>query len=118
MSSSIGRRLNVVSRLERAIVAEEKIRHYLLNPTHPVGGPKAVWFASIGYTPDNWRDLSVDLLHVARTSDDFIAKTSPFGVKYGVSGEIGRPGHRPAVVVSVWIVEEDALPRLVTAYPG
>lgn len=35
---------------EHAIVAEEKIRDYLLNPGHPVGGAKAIWFASIGYT--------------------------------------------------------------------
>jgi hypothetical protein len=103
---------------ERAIVAEEKIRDYLLNPGHPVGGSKAVWFASIGYTLDNWQELAHDLLHLARTSGDFTAKPSPFGVKYEVSGEIGRPGHRPAAVVSVWIVEEDGSPRLVTAYPG
>ena len=103
---------------ENAVVADEKVREYLLNPSHPVGGSKAVWFASIGYAFDNWQDLVEDLLRLGRTSDDFVAKPSPFGVKYEVTGEIGRPGHLPAVVVSVWIVEQDALPRLVTAYPG
>jgi len=103
---------------EHAIVAEEKIRDYLLNLAHPVGGAKAVWFASIGYTLDNWQELASDLLQLARTADDFMAKPSPFGVKYEVSGEIGRPGHRWAVVVSVWIVEENGSPRLVTEYPG
>jgi hypothetical protein len=42
---------------EHAIVAEEKIRDYFLNRSHPVGGPKAIWFASIGYTLEtgkNW----------------------------------------------------------------
>jgi len=102
---------------ENAIVAEEKIREYLLNPSHPVGGSKAIWFASIGYTLDNWQELTGDLLRLARTADNFVAKWSPFGVKYEVSGEIGRPGHRPAVVVSIWIVDEDSAPRLVTAYP-
>jgi len=53
---------------------------------------------------DNWQDLVDDLLQLARTSE--------------VSGEIGRPDRRPAVVVPVWIVERDSLPRLVTAYPG
>ena len=103
---------------ERATIAEEKIRDYLLNPSHPVGGSKAVWFASIGYTLDNWQELADDLLQLARSSDDFQAKPSPFGVKYEVSGEIGCPGHRPGVVLSVWIVEEVSLPRLVTVYPG
>ena len=103
---------------EHAIVAEEKVRDYLLNAGHPVGGLKAAWFASIGYTIDNWQDLSETIYCGSRTVDDFVATPSPFGVKYELSGEIGRPGHRPAVVVTVWIVEENSLPRLVTAYPG
>ncbi len=103
---------------EHAIVAEEKICDYLLNTDHPVGGSKAAWFASIGYTLANWQQLAEELLQLATARDDFIAKPSLFGVKYEVTGEIGRPGYRPATVVSVWIVEEDASPRLVTAYPG
>ena len=102
---------------EHAIVGEDKVRDYLLNPNHPVGGPKATWFASIGYSIDNLQDLVEDLLRLARTVDDFVAKPSPFGVKYEVSGTIGRPGRRPAVVTTVWIVEENSLPRLITAYP-
>lgn len=103
---------------DRAIVPEEKLREYLLNLAHPVGGPKAAWFASVGYTLDNWRNLADDLLGVARNGDDLVAKRSPFGVKYEVTGQIGRPGHRPAAVVTVWIVEGNGPPRLVTAYPG
>lgn len=103
---------------ENAVIAEEKIRDYLLNPSHPVGGPKAVWFASIGYTIGNWQDLFDDLLQIARTSENFIAKFSPFGVKYEVVGVIGRSEHRQLLVISVWIVEDNDLPRLVTAYPG
>lgn len=90
---------------EHAVIADEKIRGYLLNPSHPVGGSKAVWFASIGYTMDNWQELANDLLQLAQTSEDFIAKSSSFGVKYEVSGALGCPGHRPALVLSVWIVE-------------
>jgi hypothetical protein len=103
---------------DHAVIAEEKIRDYLLNPSHPVGGSKAVWFASIGYTLGNWQDLANDLLHVAQTNENFIAKSSPFGVKYEVAGALGCPGYRPGLVVSVWIVEENDPPRLVTAYPG
>jgi hypothetical protein len=67
---------------ERAVVTEEKVHDYLLNPNHPVGGPKAAWFASIGYSIDNWQDLVDDLLMLARSVEDFVAKPSPFGVKY------------------------------------
>lgn len=103
---------------EHAIVTEEKLCDYLLNSSHAVGGPKAIWFASIGYSVDNWQELADDLLRQARNSDNFIAKPSPYGIKYEVSGEIGRPGFRSALLVSVWIVDEDGPPRLVTAYPG
>ncbi|MFO7903765.1 MAG: DUF6883 domain-containing protein [Planctomycetota bacterium] len=70
------------------------------------------WIDSLGIAP-----FEIDL-ELARTSDDFTAKSSPFGVKYELSGEIGRPGHQPAAVLSGWIVEDDNTPRLVTAYPG
>ena len=103
---------------EHAVVSEAKIRDYLLNANHPVGGPKAAWFATIGYTVDHWEDLADDLLRLARTAEDFVAKPSRFGGKYEVSGRIGRPGYRPADVMTVWIVEENGLPRLITAYPG
>jgi hypothetical protein len=103
---------------EHAIVDPAKVCEYLLNPGHPVGGPKSHWFESIGYTLDNWRKLSEDLLRVARTCDDFTAKASPYGVKYETLGMIGCEGYRPALVLAVWIVEGNSPPRLVTAYPG
>ena len=62
--------------------------------------------------------LPDDLLLVAQSCDDFVPKASPFGVKYETQGKIGREGCRPATVLVVWIVEENAPPRLVTAYPG
>lgn len=102
---------------EHAVVSEEKVREYLLNPNHPVGGPKAVWFESLGYSLDRWEELAADLLQLARTAD-FVAKPSPFGVKYEAAGDIGRPDHRPGTVITVWIVEANNSPRLVTAYPG
>ncbi len=102
---------------ERAVVTEKKVRDYLLNPNHSVGGLKAAWFASIGYRIENWQDLIYDLLLLARSVDDFVAKPSPFGVKYEVTGRIGRPGYRPADVITVWIVEGNNSPRLITAYP-
>lgn len=103
---------------EHAIVAEEKVRDYLLNPNHPVDGPKSKWFAFLGYTIDNWQDLVNDLWQLAGTVDDFVAKPSAFGVKYEVLGEIRRPGHRLDAVHTVWIVEGNSVPRLITAYPG
>ena len=103
---------------QRAIVSREKICDYLLNTTHPVGAAKAVWFASLGDTLEDWQHLAADLLAVATDCEEFLAKSSPYGVKYEVLGTIGCPGYRPAIVVTVWIVEENNPARLVTAYPG
>ena len=103
---------------DQAIATQDKICDYLLNRDHPVGGTKAEWFASLGYTIGNWQDLRNDLLQIARACDDFFAVPSPFGVKYVTKGQIGQEGHRTATVVAVWIIEGNSLPRLITAYPG
>ena len=103
---------------EQAVVPDGKLFEYLLNPIHPVGGPKAAWFASIGYTAENAAALAADLIRVANSGESFISKPSPFGVRYEVVGEIGRPGFRPARVTTVRIVSRNDPPRLVTAYPA
>ena len=102
---------------DQAIAASEKVRDYLLNLAHPDGGPKAVWFHSLGYARDQWQLLAGDLLAIARGCGEFDTETTRFGIKYKAAGWIGRPGHRPAKVRTVWIVEDNAPPRLVTAYP-
>ena len=67
---------------------------------------------------EDWQHLAADLLAVATDCEEFLAKSSPYGVKYEALGTIGCPGYRPAIVVTVWIVEENNPARLVTAYPG
>ncbi len=101
----------------RAVVEDTKVRDYLLNLAHPDGGSKAVWFHSLGYNRDDWHHLSADLLAVARDCTDFDTEATRFGVKYKAVGSVGRPNHRPGLVLTVWIVEDDDPPRLVTAYP-
>ena len=102
---------------DRAIATVEKVRDYLLNLDHPDGGPKAIWFHSLGYERNHWPQLANDLLRIALECDDFDTEVTRFGVKYKARGEIGRPGHRPGRVLTVWIVEDEDPPRLVTAYP-
>lgn len=102
---------------DQAIVATEKVRDYLLNLNHPDGGSKAVWFHSLGYARDQWQELADDLLAIARGGCEFHTEKTQFGKKYKAAGSIGRPYHRPGNVLTVWIVENDDPPRLVTAYP-
>jgi hypothetical protein len=70
---------------EHAIVAEEKIRDYHFNRGRPVGGAKAIEFASIGYTRDNWQERVDDLARLATTADNFVAKSS-FSMLPGTGG--------------------------------
>jgi len=100
-----------------ATAATEKVRNYLLHAEHPDGGSKAVWLQSLGYARDRWHELASDLLALAATCEQFATGRTPFGVKYGVKGQLGRESHRSASVLAVWIVEGDRPPRLVTAYP-
>lgn len=102
---------------EHAVVAFEKVRDYLLNLEHPDGGSKAVWFHSLGYTRDQWQALAEDLMSIAHNCTEFATETTLFGIKYRAAGSVGCPSHRPGNVLTVWIVEDDDPPRLVTAYP-
>ncbi len=103
---------------EFAIVSDDKLRQYLLNPSHSVGGPKAAWFASLGYTLENADELRTALIEVAKANDVFRSTPSPYGVKYEVVGEIGCPGFHPGRVVTVWMVSGNDRPRLITAHPA
>jgi hypothetical protein len=45
-------------------------------------------------------------------------QSTAFGVKYIVSGVLGSDHERTGIVLTVWIIEGDKPPRLVTAYPA
>lgn len=102
---------------DRAVVEESKLVQYLLNPDHPDGGAKARWFGSRGYKRSNWRLLRDHLLAIGRQCPDFETERTPFGVKFIASGGIGVSGFPAGTVRTVWIVNTDGYPRLVTAYP-
>lgn len=102
---------------ERAIATAGKVRDYLLNLDHPDGASKAVWFHSLGYSQGDWQVLAGDLLAIARDCDHFDTQRSTYGVKYKAVGTVGCAGHRPGMVLAVWVVEDEDPPRLVTAYP-
>jgi hypothetical protein len=53
---------------DRATAAIEKVRDYLLNIEHADGGPKAIWFHTLGYDRSAWTQLARDLLRNATGS--------------------------------------------------
>ncbi len=103
---------------ESAFVDPAKIRRYLLNVEHRVGGPKARFFAHLGFTPQDWTLLSAQIAATAH-GDAVLAGSTPFGRKFTVRATVTGPGGRSAVVQVVWIIlKTEAFPRFVTAYPG
>lgn len=103
---------------DSATVADEKLSDYLLNPAHPVGGPKARWFLSRGFDASAPRELRDALLEIVRASDDYSEEMTLYGAKDVGHGDSVCPDGSPPRMVTVWIAEtESSAPRLVTAYP-
>jgi hypothetical protein len=104
---------------DQAIVDSEKIRGYLLSPSHPVGRFKSVFFGALGYSVNQWEVLRDDLLDVARTADAESGQSSRFGQKYETRATLAGPKGRSAPIVVVWVVRTgESVPRFVTAFPG
>src|SRR5437868_6697659 len=104
--------------LEQAVVSEEKFTGYLLNAHHPDGASKAAFFASQGFTAENWQELTQALRRIAETADVSRVVDSVHGRKYIIEGLLETPSGKSPVVRTVWIVDQGGdVPRLVTAYP-
>lgn len=102
-----------------AYIPPEKLRDYLLSPTHPVGRTKARFFQSLGFTSANTAALEQQLQRIAEAEDVSDTIPTPYGVKYVVFGSVLGDTGRSALLATVWIIEpDDDRPRLVTAYPA
>ncbi|QDT68574.1 hypothetical protein MalM25_14970 [Planctomycetes bacterium MalM25] len=101
-----------------AIVPATKLNDYLLNPAHPVGGPKARWFLARGFHASKPELLRDALLAIVRSSEDFTEEMTLYGAKHLVRGELECPDDSRRSILTIWITETGAAaPRLVTAYP-
>ena len=103
---------------ENAVVEQEKITDYLLNPSHPDNGGKAPFFLSHGFRPEHWQTLATAFRRLAETIDVQKSVASAHGQKYIVNGPLETPGGKTPLVRTVWIVDTgEMIPCLVTAYP-
>lgn len=82
-----------------------------------MAAPRRSDFIHLGTARDDWKRLADDLMAIARNCDEFATELTPLGIKYKATGSVGRRNHRLGNVLTVWIVENDDPPRLVTAYP-
>lgn len=103
---------------DAAIVAQEKIRDYLLNAAHPDNGGKAAFFISLGFQSEDWGSLAIAFRELARRTKVAAQFESMHGAKYILDGRIQSPSGRSPIVRTIWIIDRgDDIPRLVTAYP-
>lgn len=73
------------------IIAPEKLRDYVLNPTNPDGEPKARFLGEMGYDQRNWRILEVDLRTQHLSQDVQPGKSSMYGKKYEIIAPLVGP---------------------------
>ncbi len=94
----------------------KKLNDYLLNPDHPVGGPKAKWFRlALGFTKDNADKLAQQIVFNPSTAVE--TGVTQFGTKFNqVISIVGENG-KTIDVVFAWIRNNDGIVRLVTAIP-
>ena len=103
---------------DRANVEREKVRDYLLSPSHPTGKGKAEFFTSMGFQREAWEVLADALRQVARDCPVTKSMTSLHGQKYIVEGALVTPSGQLPRIRTVWVVDAGGeTPRLVTAYP-
>ncbi len=102
---------------ERATVDRTKITDYLLSLSHPDGSSKAAFFTRFGFSAEEWEMLAAALKGVGASNPVTDLVESPHGTRYTVDGLLRSPDGRAPRVRTVWIVNSENPPRLITAYP-
>jgi hypothetical protein len=87
------------------LVEPEKVRDYLLSPTHPVGRFKAAYFAQLGFTQANWEIFASELRRIAAESDVLLGKFSRFSNKFEIPASSSRIGYDDQVDDGVRVVD-------------
>ena len=104
--------------VDSAVVDQEKITGYLLDPAHRYGASKARFFAQFGFRLAEWEILANALRAHAGQHEIARSKESGYGRRYEIDGPLDTPDGKRPRVRSVWQTDEGQLaPRLITAHP-
>jgi hypothetical protein len=103
---------------EQAVIDQDKLVDYLLNPSHPDGQGKARFFAHLGFNRERPDELRTALRELA-LSVEVVERDSLYGRKFVGTGTLRSPSGPTGRVTTVWIMlDGQPPPRLVTAYPA
>jgi hypothetical protein len=95
----------------------DKLRRYLLDPNHPIGGDKATWFRkALGLTQDNLDDLARQIKFDPTKA--IATELTQHGQKFEQVIQIVGANGKRIDVLFVWIRNNDGVVRLVTSTLG
>ena len=110
--------MDTIPNAEKAIIDTGKLRFYMLSISHPLGRFKAAFFQKLGYSIENCELFERCLREVILTREATKIETSLYGRKYVVEGLIVGPSGKKVHLVTVWIIlNDEVIPRFITAYP-
>lgn len=103
---------------DTAIIEEEKLSNYLLNPTHRRGGSKAKQLLSMGYSCDEWQRLEADLRNQHLIAEVDRQSDSDDGKRYEIVAPLRGPNGGQIAFRSIWQIDIGTdRPRLITIHP-
>jgi hypothetical protein len=101
-----------------SVIASDKLRDYVLSPTHPDGRAKAAYMARLGYTQGNWRRLEADIREQILPREAKHVADSIYGRKYEILGPLTGPSAAHSWIRTIWIIPwGQTHARLVTLVP-
>jgi hypothetical protein len=103
---------------EHAVIDERKLACYVLDASHPWGGPKARLFrAALGLDERHVDTLRSALMEAARSGDAVRLGPNAYGVRYRLDFVLEHAG-RSTWVQSGWFIPNGGgAPTLVTVFP-
>jgi hypothetical protein len=99
---------------KEAIIAEEKIRDYLL--IHRAKNDKSKFLGRAGYTRDEYWELIRDIRALLPSEAEF-QERKRYGTYYAVRGILQGPDGTSLAVKTIWILDLEGDIRFVTLVP-
>ena len=102
----------VAAKMGTQLSVDDKLARYLLNPEHPIGGPKAKWFEeALGFTRSNADDLAKQLtFDPAKAVQTAVTE---HGTKFNQIIDVVSANGRTIPVKVAWIRDKDGVVRIV-----
>ncbi len=98
-----------------AVIPEAKLTSYLLVLLPK--DDKSQFLAQAGYTLENWQQLEKDLREQILSLEAVPTKSTPYGQKYAIAGNLTVPNGVTLSVKTIWIVTS-GLTRFITLFPN